>query len=249
MSDPGSEKLSLGVKLIYGAPSFAGAAMAIPVAVHMPKFYTDSVLVPLGWVALAMALARVLDAILDPFVGWMSDHTHSRWGRRRPWIAVAAPLAALAFVALFTPPASLDSTEAAVWFGTALMLFFTLQMIYGLPHGALGPELTLDYHERSSLFSVREGFALIGTIVAAVAPSLLHEVFADPRREFALLQLLLENAGRVVSREAAQQRLYGWNEDRDSNALDVHVHHLRRKTYPGLIRTVRGVGFLVEAPP
>lgn len=70
-----------------------------------------------------------------------------------------------------------------------------------------------------------------------------------PRREFALLQLLLENAGRVVSREAAQQRLYGWNEDRDSNALDVHVHHLRRKTYPGLIRTVRGVGFLVEAPP
>jgi two-component system OmpR family response regulator/two-component system response regulator QseB len=70
-----------------------------------------------------------------------------------------------------------------------------------------------------------------------------------PRREFALLQLLLENAGRVVTREAAQQRLYGWNEDRDSNALDVHVHHLRRKTYPGLIRTVRGVGFLVEALP
>lgn len=70
-----------------------------------------------------------------------------------------------------------------------------------------------------------------------------------PRREFALLQLLLENAGRVVTREAAQQRLYGWNEDRDSNALDVHVHHLRRKTYPGLIRTIRGVGFLVEALP
>lgn len=70
-----------------------------------------------------------------------------------------------------------------------------------------------------------------------------------PRREFALLQLLLENAGRVVTREAAQQRLYGWNEDRDSNALDVHVHHLRRKTYPGLIRTIRGVGFLIEAMP
>ncbi len=189
MSAPGSEKLSLGIKLVYGAPSFAGAAMAIPVAVHMPKFYTDEVLVPLGWVALAMALARVLDAILDPFVGWLSDHTRSRWGRRRPWIAVAAPLAALAFVALFTPPTWLDSIGAAVWFGTALMLFFTLQMIYGLPHGALGPELTLDYHERSTLFSVREGFALIGTMLAAVAPSLLHEVFDDPRREFALMAI------------------------------------------------------------
>ncbi len=190
MSQSGSEKLSLAVKLVYGAPSFAGAAMAIPVAVHMPKFYTDSVLVPLGWVALAMALARVLDAILDPFVGWMSDHTHSRWGRRRPWIAVAAPLAALAFIALFTPPASLDSTDAAIWFGTTLMLFFTLQMVYGLPHGALGPELTLDYHERSTLFSVREAFALVGTILAAIAPSLLHEVFGDPRREFTMMAVV-----------------------------------------------------------
>jgi len=164
--------------------------MAIPVAVHMPKFYTDSVLVPLGWVALAMALARVFDAILDPFVGWLSDHTHTRWGRRRPWIAAAAPLAALAFVALFTPPASLDSLDAAVWFGSTLMLFFVLQMVYGLPHGALGAELTLDYHERSSLFSWREGFSLVGTLVAAVAPSLLHEVFHDARREYAVMALV-----------------------------------------------------------
>ena len=69
-----------------------------------------------------------------------------------------------------------------------------------------------------------------------------------PRREFALLKLLLENAGKVVSREVVQRGLYGWDEDVESNALDVHVHHLRRKLYPGLIRTVRGVGFLVEAP-
>ncbi len=190
MTAPRSEKLSLGMKIIYGAPSFAGAAMAIPVAVHMPKFYTDAVLVPLGWVALAMALARVFDAILDPFVGWLSDHTHSRWGRRRPWIAVAAPLAALAFIALFTPPAALDSTEAAIWFGTTLMLFFMLQMVYSLPHGALGAELTLDYHERSSLFSVREAFALVGTLLASIAPSILHEMLHDPRREYAIMALI-----------------------------------------------------------
>jgi DNA-binding response OmpR family regulator len=67
-----------------------------------------------------------------------------------------------------------------------------------------------------------------------------------PRREFALLRLLLENVGRVVTREAAQQRLYGWDEDVESNALDVHVHHLRRKLYPELIRTIRGVGYMVE---
>ena len=173
MSEPAREKLSLGTKLLYGAPSVAGAAMAIPVAIHVNPFYSDTVLVPLAWVALASALARVLDAIIDPFVGWLSDHTQTRWGRRRPWIAIAAPIAAIVFVALFTPPTWLSSSGAAVWFGTMLMLFFVLNMLYGLPHAALGPELTLDYHERSTLFSVREGFALVGTIVAVIVPGVL----------------------------------------------------------------------------
>ncbi len=184
MSEPNSEKLSLGRKVLYGAPSIAGAAMAIPVAIHVNPFYSDTVLVPLAWVALAAALARVLDAIVDPFVGWLSDHTHTRWGRRRPWIAVAAPLAALVFIALFTPPTWLTPQGAAVWFGAALMSFFILNMLYALPHSALGPELTLDYHERSSLFSWREGFALVGTLVAAVVPGILIKVLGDERRAF-----------------------------------------------------------------
>jgi len=179
-----SEKLSLGMKVLYGAPSIAGAAMAIPVAIHVNPFYSDTVLVPLAWVALAAALARVLDAIIDPFVGWLSDHTHTRWGRRRPWIAVAAPIAALVFVALFTPPTGLSPQGAAVWFGAALMSFFVLNMLYALPHSALGPELTLDYHERSSLFSWREGFALVGTLVAAVVPGILIKMLGDERRAF-----------------------------------------------------------------
>lgn len=68
-----------------------------------------------------------------------------------------------------------------------------------------------------------------------------------PRREFALLRLLLENAGRVVTREHAQRHLYRWDEDVESNAIEVHVHHLRKKLYPELIRTLRGIGYLV--PP
>ncbi len=190
MSEPAREKLTLGMKLIYGAPSVAGAAMAIPVAIHVNPFYSDTVLVPLAWVALAAALARVLDAIIDPFVGWLSDHTHTRWGRRRPWIALATPVAALVFIALFTPPTWLSTSGAAVWFGTTLMLFFILNMLYGLPHAALGPELTLDYHERSSLFSWREGFALIGTLVAASVPGILTNVLGmEQRRAFALMAL------------------------------------------------------------
>jgi two-component system response regulator QseB len=67
-----------------------------------------------------------------------------------------------------------------------------------------------------------------------------------PRREFALLRTLMESPGRIVSRESIQQRLYGWDEDVASNALDVHLHHLRRKLPPALIRTVRGMGYSLD---
>ncbi len=66
------------------------------------------------------------------------------------------------------------------------------------------------------------------------------------RREFALLQKLLENAGRVISREQLNQTLYGWSENIDSNALEVHIHNLRKRFGNKLIRTIRGVGYMVE---
>jgi two-component system OmpR family response regulator/two-component system response regulator QseB len=69
-------------------------------------------------------------------------------------------------------------------------------------------------------------------------------------REFDLLQLLMLNAGRVLSREQLEQQLYAWGQEVESNAVEVHVHHLRRKLGAGLIQTVRGVGYLLqrEAP-
>ena len=66
------------------------------------------------------------------------------------------------------------------------------------------------------------------------------------RREFALLQKLLENPGRVISREQLNQTLYGWGENIDSNALEVHIHNLRKRFGNKLIRTIRGVGYMVE---
>lgn len=69
------------------------------------------------------------------------------------------------------------------------------------------------------------------------------------RREFALLQKLIENAGRVISREQLNQTLYGWGENIDSNALEVHIHNLRKRFGTSLIRTIRGVGYMAERVP
>lgn len=66
------------------------------------------------------------------------------------------------------------------------------------------------------------------------------------RRELMLLRKLLENRGRVLSRRQLEEAVYGWDEEVESNAIDVHVHHLRRKLYPEVIKTVRGVGYRVD---
>jgi two-component system response regulator QseB len=66
------------------------------------------------------------------------------------------------------------------------------------------------------------------------------------RREYAVLYCLLQNAGKVMSKEQLEEKLYGWNEDVSSNALEVHIHHLRRKLGSDLIKTIRGVGYMVK---
>jgi len=66
-----------------------------------------------------------------------------------------------------------------------------------------------------------------------------------PNREFDLLQALMLGAGRVLTREQLEQRLYSWGREIDSNAIEVHIHHLRRKLGADVIRTVRGVGYMV----
>jgi len=78
-----------------------------------------------------------------------------------------------------------------------------------------------------------------------------HTVILDgallnlPRREFALLLKLLENQGKALSREQLSQSLYNWDEDVDSNALEVHIHNLRKKFGADLIKTIRGIGYMI----
>ena len=65
------------------------------------------------------------------------------------------------------------------------------------------------------------------------------------RREFMLLKQLVENPNKIHSRGQLEQSVYGWEGDVESNAIDVHVHHLRRKLYPEVVKTVRGVGYRI----
>ena len=173
-SDSGQAKrLPLGLKLAYGLPCFPGSAMAIPIGVYMTKFYSDTVGVALGFIALAQVLARSVDAVSDPLMGWISDRTRTRWGRRRPWMLLGAPFAAISMVVLFGPPSDIDPLGGAVWFTLSFMAYYLFLTIYSIPHNALGLELTPDYHERSNLFAWRNALNLAGIAFAASTPAFL----------------------------------------------------------------------------
>jgi GPH family glycoside/pentoside/hexuronide:cation symporter len=202
---PSDSTLPTSFKLAFGAPSFAGAAMAIPIAVLMPRFYSDVVLAPLGAIAIAIALARAFDALTDPLMGWLSDHTHTRFGRRKPYIAFGTPFAALCFVALFSPPGDLGAIGASLWFAASFTLFFLFFTIVEIPYAALGAELTPSYGERSTLFGYRAFFIAAGTITAALMPTLLAAAgWSDERQAFRAmaalygLLLLLLNGGLLL---------------------------------------------------
>ena len=170
---PDPDKLSFSTKLAYGLPNFAGMAMGVPIGIHMTKFYSDTIGIAIGFIALAQVLARALDALTDPLMGWLSDRTRTRWGRRRPYILVGAPLTAISMVALFGPPDGITPLMGAAWFTTAFMAYFFFHTVYYIPHYGLGPELTSDYHERSSLFAWRDGISLVGQAFASASPAIV----------------------------------------------------------------------------
>ena len=84
---------------------------------------------------------------------------------------------------------------------------------------------------------------------AALTVTFEGQPVALQRREFMLLQKLLQSAGQVLSRAQLEDSLYGWDSGVESNSVDVHIHKLRRKLYPEVIRTVRGVGYVADPPP
>lgn len=118
------------------------------------------------WVGVVMMLPRVWDAITDPLVGVLSDNTRSRWGRRIPYVFVGAVLVGIMYAALWMTPQTWAPIPTFTYFLVMSLAFYTAMTIYGIPHQALGLEMTDDYHERTRVFAYASFFGN----VAALAP-------------------------------------------------------------------------------
>jgi glycoside/pentoside/hexuronide:cation symporter, GPH family len=185
MSSNDSHKVPFFKKLAYALPAYALAIIGIPVYVYIPKFYTDVVGVNVILLGYILFSVRIFDAVTDPVIGYLSDRTRSRFGRRRPYIAAGSLLTAFTMILLFNPPEATPFFET-LWFGVFIYALFLFWTIVTVPYESLGPEITFDYKERISLFGMRDGFLLAGTLAAVAAPAFIQWIFGlsgDPAGE------------------------------------------------------------------
>lgn len=130
------------------------------------------------WLGVILIIPRLWDALSDPVIGHLSDNTRTRFGRRRPYLLIGGVLVAVFFVVMWWIPKgetvhSWFPTDAGfqafqlVYILVTLLLFFTAVNIFEIPHGALGMEMTTDYHERTRLFSAK---SFVGNLFAMSTP-------------------------------------------------------------------------------
>jgi len=165
-----TEKLSLRAKLTYGVGD-AGINLAdTVVGLLFAIFLTDVVGLRPGLAALAVFLGRTSDYINDPLIGYISDRTRTRWGRRRPFLLWGALPFALAYILLWWHPPIESQLWLAIYYGVAFILYDTTATVLYMPYFALTPELTSDYDERTTLTTYRMAFSIIGGMIAFVVP-------------------------------------------------------------------------------
>jgi GPH family glycoside/pentoside/hexuronide:cation symporter len=164
-------KIPLCVKISFAVPNIANMILVVPVTIMINKYFSDYVGIPMSNLALVTAVARSIDFFIDPVVGWLSDNlSYSLFGtkgRRIPLMVIGAPLSALTFFALFTPPPLANITVLTIWFALFYTVHGWVNCLWHIPYYALGAEIPASYDERTSLYAYLAGGAVVGLILGS----------------------------------------------------------------------------------
>lgn len=172
-------RLPLTTKLAFGAGDLPTAIGAV-----IPSFFQFFFLTQVAGLnpllaGSVRAILTVWDAINDPLIGWLSDRTRSRLGRRRPWILYGAvPFGLIYFLQWLVPP--FDDTGKFIYYLIVGLFFNIAYTAVNVPYTALTAELTQDYDERTSLNAFRFAFSIGGSLIAAVLHPMIVGKFSSP---------------------------------------------------------------------
>ncbi|MDR2071159.1 MAG: MFS transporter [Treponema sp.] len=184
-------KLTVKQKLGFGIFDLGGNMLFTLMGFWSLKYLTDVVGIAAAWAGIAVMAGKLWDAVTDPAMGYISDRTLSRWGRRRPYLLFGALPMLLAMWVFFSAPEIASPALLVIWAVLALMFLNTASTVINIPYSSLTPELTDDYHERSTLNGYRFGCAVFGTIGGAAAVLPLTELFPTERLGWSMMGLIL----------------------------------------------------------
>lgn len=178
-------RLGLPRLAAYGLLGLPVAMAALPLYVHLPKFYGDDLGMSLSLIGVLLLATRLADAISDPLLGAWSDRVRDR----RVFVAAAVPLLALGMLGLFHPPA--DTGLHAAWLAGLLVVTYLGFSAASISYQAWGAQLSDDVHERTRISAAREVFTLVGVVFAAAAPQFLGGENAQGLARFSVLFAVL----------------------------------------------------------
>ncbi|MEE8440718.1 MAG: MFS transporter, partial [Spirochaetia bacterium] len=136
------DKLSRKTKLGFGVADLGGNLFFTIGGFYFLNFLTESLGLAAGLAGTALMIGKIWDAVTDPAVGYLSDRTHTRWGRRRPYMAVGAVFLLIFMVLMFTNPRIQSDRLLFVWVVVIYCLLNTAYTLINSPYSALTPELT-----------------------------------------------------------------------------------------------------------
>lgn len=171
--------LPLSTRVVYGSGDWSLSSFNTFRQIFYAAFLTDVVMLDPRLASIAALVGVAWDSVNDPVLGMLSDRVRTRWGRRRPFLLLAAVPFGLAFVGLWWAPPWESQVAKAVHVGLAYVITDTLQTLVSVPYYALTPELTPDYDERTSLTAWRMLFNLGASLaVALAAPGIVDGALA-----------------------------------------------------------------------
>lgn len=169
----------LRIKLAYGAGAITYGIKDNGFSVFLLIFYNQVMGLPADMVGLAVMVALIIDAFIDPIIGHLSDRTNTRWGRRHPWIYASIIPVGLSWFLLWHPPQWSEAGMLAYLIGSAILVRSALAL-NEVPSLAMLPELTRDYHERTDVVRYRSLFGWLGGLTLL---ALAYSVFLAPTPE------------------------------------------------------------------
>lgn len=160
----------------FAAAALPTAMLNIPLAAYLPPFYAQHVGLSLATIGAIFMMARIWDVVTDPIMGALTDRTHGRWGRRRPWVVASAPLLMLSIWALFFPPAG----AGVLWLIVALFAVTAANTMLSIAHAAWSADISGTYNDRSRVQAAILMVTIGGSLLAMLLPALFEGKAADP---------------------------------------------------------------------